>query len=353
MGSPLGPSFANAFLCEHEVNWLENCPNDIKPVLYQRYVDDIFCLFKDKAQSERFLEYLNSRHERIKFTIEHEVNNSLPFLDCNIYREDGEFATSVFRKKSFSGVYTHFDSFLPSIYKDNLLLALIHRCFKLCSNYKNFHLEIVKLKDIIKRNGYPSRSFDSSVKKYLNKILGTKRQVVDTVGSAKQTLTLVLPFLGTTSLKLRNKLRSSFKESSEKFNIRVVFRTSCRVRSFLRFKDQISESMKSHFVYKFKCSDCNATYIGETMRHYMTRIGEHYRKSEFTGKRMNSRPKTSVYKHIESSGHFNNSDDSFSILAFNPGCSDFILQLQETILISRDKPVINDNNGSVPLYLFK
>ena len=32
MGSPLGPSLANAFLCFHEQIWLNDCPEDFKPV---------------------------------------------------------------------------------------------------------------------------------------------------------------------------------------------------------------------------------------------------------------------------------------------------------------------------------
>ena len=42
MGSPLGPTQANAFLCHYEKNWLNECPSQFKPVVYRRYVDDIF-----------------------------------------------------------------------------------------------------------------------------------------------------------------------------------------------------------------------------------------------------------------------------------------------------------------------
>ena len=48
MGSPLGPTFANAFLCHFEEEWLDNCPLHFKPMLYERYVDDIFVLFSSK-----------------------------------------------------------------------------------------------------------------------------------------------------------------------------------------------------------------------------------------------------------------------------------------------------------------
>jgi hypothetical protein len=67
---------------------------------------------------------------------------------------------------------------------------------------------------------------------------------------------------------------------------------------------------------------------------------------------MESRAKTSVYKHFEDKGHWDNNDDSLSILAVNPSVSEFVLQVQETILIYRDKPLINGNTGSVPLFLF-
>ena len=42
MGSPLGPSLANAFLAHHEQNWLDSCPLEYRPSYYRRYVDDIF-----------------------------------------------------------------------------------------------------------------------------------------------------------------------------------------------------------------------------------------------------------------------------------------------------------------------
>ena len=45
MGSPLGPSLANAFLAHYEQIWLNDCPDEFKPVYYKRYVDDIFVLF--------------------------------------------------------------------------------------------------------------------------------------------------------------------------------------------------------------------------------------------------------------------------------------------------------------------
>ena len=113
MGSPLGPSLANAFMCQYETTWLNECPASIKPLFYQYYIDDIFCLFDDSNQRAEFLNYMNTRDANIKYTLEREKDQSLSFLDCLICRDGGEFVTSVFSKSTFGTVYSHFNSFLP------------------------------------------------------------------------------------------------------------------------------------------------------------------------------------------------------------------------------------------------
>ena len=61
-GSALGPTLANAFLCHYEKIWLNECPQ-FKPVVYKRYVDDIFVLFKSKEHLRLFVNYMNSKHK--------------------------------------------------------------------------------------------------------------------------------------------------------------------------------------------------------------------------------------------------------------------------------------------------
>ena len=74
MGSPLGPLFANIFLSFHERTWLADCPHTFKPMFYRRYVDDCFLIFQSKEQVIPFLDYLNSKHPNIQFTLELEDN---------------------------------------------------------------------------------------------------------------------------------------------------------------------------------------------------------------------------------------------------------------------------------------
>ena len=82
----------------------------------------------------------------MSFTIESEKQNRMSFLDVQISREDKTFTTSVYRKPIFSGVYTHFDSFLPSTYKFGTVYILAYRSLQICSSWTKLHNKLVCLK---------------------------------------------------------------------------------------------------------------------------------------------------------------------------------------------------------------
>ena len=84
MGSPLGPVLANIFMCDFEEKWLTNAK--ISPSFWNRYVDDTFTMFHNQDSANEFLHYLNGCHSNIKFTIEFEQNDAIPFLDFLITR---------------------------------------------------------------------------------------------------------------------------------------------------------------------------------------------------------------------------------------------------------------------------
>ena len=104
---------------------LNVCLLEYRPLPYRRYVHDIFVLFNSPEHLKRCHSYLSACHLNISFTIENEKDNRMYFLDVNIILEQGKFTTSVYRKPTFSGIYTHFDRFLPSSNKIGLLHALL------------------------------------------------------------------------------------------------------------------------------------------------------------------------------------------------------------------------------------
>ena len=191
MGTPLGTTFANIFLCVHEILWHEKCPPHFRPVIYKRYVDDTFLLFQNINQIEKFKYYFNLQHANIKFISEIEMNNSLTLLDIKFVSQNNKFTTFVYRKPTYNGLFTNFEIFIPDSYKYALLFTLLHKAFKLCFNFELFHQETENLKNIFRKTGYPV----NFIEVYL---LAPKKQ-----------LTVVLPFLGKKSLQLRSCLVNS------------------------------------------------------------------------------------------------------------------------------------------------
>ena len=170
MGSPLGPSYANILMCHNEVKWLNECPDLFKPIWYKRYADDTFLIFKDSSHPQMFLNYINSKHSKIKFTYDQEVNDKLSFLDVNLTKTpSGTISTSVFRKKTFTCQSLNWFSFCPEIFKLNSIQTLIHRAFNITSNYSLFHKEMMFLKDLFVSNNYSTEVFYQILKSFLAK----------------------------------------------------------------------------------------------------------------------------------------------------------------------------------------
>lgn len=166
MGSPLGPVLANIFAGYYERLLLDKVP---KPCVYMRYVDDTFSIFDSARDATNFLSYLNSLHSFLKFTMSVEKDRALPFLDVLVKRNDGVFVTSVFRKPTFTGLYTSWNSFVPKSRKIGLIATLVHRALMICSP-ELLDEELITIWNIFENNGYPinviRRDIDSKIKRF-------------------------------------------------------------------------------------------------------------------------------------------------------------------------------------------
>ena len=108
---------------------------------------------------------------------------------------------------------------------------------------------------MLRKNGYPARFLDKIISKFLDKNF-KKRATITTV--AKKTLRLILPYLGTQSLRLKKNLNKLFKEQLPSGKLEMVFKTTQRMSSCFRFKDAISCSLLSGVIYEYKCPICNS-----------------------------------------------------------------------------------------------
>ena len=160
MGSALGPTFANFYMCELENKIFDAYPNStvsLCSILYVRYADDI-CLIVDKLfHCLKQLSELFERHSVLKFTHEIEINKKTAFLNVLIDRNDSNYNTSVFVKPTNSGECLSYDSLCPDRYKSGLIKCLLFRAFKICSSWLSFHAEVERIKQLLTNNNFPMK----------------------------------------------------------------------------------------------------------------------------------------------------------------------------------------------------
>ena len=120
--------------------------------IYTRYVDDIFVVFfSSEEHVQLFVDYMNKKHKCLKFTSEAENDNSFSFPDIKITRHNQQLKAFFYRKPTFSGVFTHYESYVDQTYEKSLTDTLLFRCFSICSDYISFHLKVEKLREILKK----------------------------------------------------------------------------------------------------------------------------------------------------------------------------------------------------------
>ena len=122
IGSPLGPTLANIFLCYHETTWLKNCRKYFKPVYYKSYVHDIFVLFGKPQQVLRFVNYMNKRYKNI--------TKILNF--CLKLKEIIPFLFSMLKLKQLRKHFTKMliaENFLTNVLQNFLIIYLFKNLF--------------------------------------------------------------------------------------------------------------------------------------------------------------------------------------------------------------------------------
>ena len=126
-GSPLGPSLANFFLGHIEESKIFQNEN-FYPIVYLRYVNDIFAVFEQGTTYRPFFKVLNEQHNNLQFTVD-EFEGSFPFLNVDIEINGNSVDTWVFRrKKTHTGVMLNFTGVVPNVWKIGLIKVFAEYC---------------------------------------------------------------------------------------------------------------------------------------------------------------------------------------------------------------------------------
>ena len=174
-------------------------------------------------------------------------------------------------------------------------------------------------------------------------------------GSTKEEISLrlnyknFLPFIGKKSLQLRSRLVKSIQRNLKFCSLNVIFQSPCKLHTSFKFKDSLGKKIRSDLLYRYTCSNCNVTYYGKTYRHFFTRAAEHMGISNLTEKRVKNMKESAVSDHRLQCDCVISFDD-FDVLASDT--NNFRLLIKESLLIKRDKPILNRTIKSFPLKLF-
>ncbi|KAL5263627.1 hypothetical protein ACHWQZ_G008854 [Mnemiopsis leidyi] len=175
MGSSLGPVLANIWMCHLEEQYIFSNRDVTLPSFYRRYVDDAFCIFKNREEIFAFHEFLNSLHVSTKFDFELESEGKLSFLDTIVSRNPKLVSTKV--KATDKGLFYDYNSFIPDRYKANLVCCLVYRVYMIASSFHVLDCDLKQLCLKFYKNGFPKDFVEECISRVLNRFYEPKEPV--------------------------------------------------------------------------------------------------------------------------------------------------------------------------------
>ena len=257
MGSPVSVVVAEIVMQNIEEQALATYSETLS--LWLRYVDDtITTVHKNKI--DEFHEHLNKQNTSIQFTKEIEENGKIPFLDYLVTRENNTLRTTVYRKPTHTDRLLDQTSYNPTSHKATTVRTLTRRAQIVCHSHDSLTYETKHLNTVFIKNNY-STDF------------GQTRYLCQTEQQLKQ----LIHHYSHYTLHTRD-LRN---HSTHTTTLQHPSCTQTHLRRLLtNVKDKDEPENRPGAVYKIKCSDCQATYIGETGRNLTTRLNEHKRATK-------------------------------------------------------------------------
>jgi len=307
---------------------------------WYRYVNDIFANVKDRNQAAIVLEFLNEQHPNIRFTIEHEDRSKLPFLDTCVIRRVNKYVTTMYRKKTFTGVYLNWNSLTSRRYKVSLIRCLAERIWRICSDEDQRKVELSKLKVILERNDYPVDIIERTIGKFIE----NKAKPVNQEQPEKEVKRFIkLPFVNNKCEDFAKRLKLLVNKNYPQVEFNVAFQAPMTIGKLFPFKDNIKKvTERSMVVYKLKCS-CGLEYIGKTERILAHRLYEHKRRG------------SPCWQHVED----NKGKDPKCVIDYDAievlDTADSLkkLAIKELLHILSQKPELNTQLGSQSKYEIK
>ena len=135
---------------------------------------------------------------------------------------------------------------------------------------------------------FPSNVIENVVRKFLNNYFTSDSS--QSAARKDNCLYFKLPYIGPFSITAQRRIKKLVRTFCSDLDIKLVF-TPFKIKSWFGVKDPIPAGLRSRVIYKFSCAGCSTCYVGETNRHFATRIREH----------LSSDKNSQIFKHLRGS----------------------------------------------------
>ena len=192
MGTKMAVSFANIFMSAIEKEIISLSSK--KPLVWKRYIDDIFSLWNiKKDEINAFIETANRYHSTIRFTAEIS-DKEITFLDTCVYKgsrfeQDSVLDLRTHFKPTETFQYTHFQSCHPVGVKKGFIKGEALRLLRTNSSQQIFEENICNFKLRLMSRGYPG----NFIQKVLDEISFSDRKLA--LQTKDKTKRKILPFI--------------------------------------------------------------------------------------------------------------------------------------------------------------
>ncbi len=276
MGNPISGFLADIVVEDLELEIIPKLPFELP--YYVRFVDDIKTAIPDDGE-EIILEMFNSYHKRLQFTMEIEEDKKLNFLDMTVIRqENGTLNTIWYQKTISSGRYLNYRGINPIGHKRNVAIALIDRAVTF-TNPVDRPAKLDKVRKLLSENGYPKDFVEENIKNRVHRFYNNDKSKREKKDGQRFVSAPYIPGLS-----------ERIKKTLKKHDITLSTKTINKVNNvFTRTKYKIATKNKSKVVYRAKCLNCPARYIGNTKQKVGNRMYRHdldYRNKKMDGSSM-------------------------------------------------------------------
>ena len=161
------------------------------------------------------------------------TNSFLVLVNSN---DPNSLLTSVYRKKTFTGLLTNYFSFTSYSYKVGLIRTLVDRAYKINNTWPGLHEDITKLMDILKKKLFPTHLIERVVNRYITGTLSNHSPRVSLPSSPA--FYFKLPYIGLFSVVTQKRVRHLIKRYCNDLDIKLVF-SSFKIGTLFGVKDPI------------------------------------------------------------------------------------------------------------------